>query len=297
MSRLGERLRTAREEQGLSLAQVASATRILPRYIQALEIGDLGSLPGDVYARGFIRNYAQLLRLPAEELILQYRQERGEPTGRIQVVPAAAPPRNRSCLIPSVSFFGAFFVIIVLVAMAYFVAETTGLLAPATVADTTGTATPRRANPTTWPTTTRLPRTTADASAPDASAGPLSATDIVNTAITDVVGPPMTATPTAPPATATPTPINGIQVVISVLPGGQSWLTMQIDGVTRPVFDALIPQGQPVPGLGQREVFVNIGDTSAVTLTVNGQLCPGFPKGVRGVPQRITLTTPTCPAP
>ncbi|GAC1650954.1 MAG: hypothetical protein NVS4B8_25560 [Herpetosiphon sp.] len=65
MSELGQRLRTSREERGMSMAEAANTTRILPRYLQALERGDYQSLPGDVYARGFIRNYAQLLTLPS----------------------------------------------------------------------------------------------------------------------------------------------------------------------------------------------------------------------------------------
>ena len=112
MTQLGERFREAREARGLSITEASTATRILPRYLQAIEAGDLGSLPGDVYARGFIRNYAQLLGLPPEEMVALYRQERGEPTSRIRIVPAAVPPRTRSCLIPS--FFVTFFSVLLL---------------------------------------------------------------------------------------------------------------------------------------------------------------------------------------
>jgi cytoskeleton protein RodZ len=76
MSQLGERLRQARESQGISLAQASQETRILQRYLVALEEGDLAHLPGDVYARGFIRNYASYLGLPAEDVIALYRHER-----------------------------------------------------------------------------------------------------------------------------------------------------------------------------------------------------------------------------
>src|ERR671917_1564913 len=128
MTQLGERFRQAREALGISITEASTATRILPRYLQAIEAGDLGSLPGDVYARGFIRNYAQLLGLPAEEMVALYRQERGEPTGRIKIVPAAVPPRTRSCLIPS--FFVTFFTVLMLLAGLYFVLSSTGMLTP-----------------------------------------------------------------------------------------------------------------------------------------------------------------------
>ena len=50
MSQLGERLREARESQGISLSQAAVETRILQRYLVALEDGDYQHLPGDVAA-------------------------------------------------------------------------------------------------------------------------------------------------------------------------------------------------------------------------------------------------------
>src|SRR5262249_15425030 len=118
MSQLGERLREARESQGISLSQAAVETRILQRYLVALEEGDFQHLPGDVYAGGFIRNYAEYLGIPAEELIELYRHERGmsEP---IRVVPATSSPRVRGLVLPS--FFGVFFVVLVLVGASYLV--------------------------------------------------------------------------------------------------------------------------------------------------------------------------------
>src|SRR5437870_46932 len=112
MNELGERLREARESQGISISQAAVETRILQRYLVALEDGDYQHLPGDVYARGFIRNYADYLSSPADELIELYRRERGmsEP---IRVVPATSSPRMRGLVLPS--FFGVFFVVLVLV--------------------------------------------------------------------------------------------------------------------------------------------------------------------------------------
>src|SRR3954470_18428579 len=103
MNELGERLREARESQGISISQAAVETRILQRYLVALEDGDFQHLPGDVYARGFIRNYAEYLGLSTEELIELYRRDRGmsEP---IRVVPVTSAPRVRRLLLPS--FFG-----------------------------------------------------------------------------------------------------------------------------------------------------------------------------------------------
>src|SRR2546423_6447792 len=125
MSQLGERLRLARESQGISLSQAAIETRILQRYLVALEEGDFQHLPGDVYARGFIRNYAIYLDISAEELVELYRRERGT-TDPIRIIQATSSPRIRGFALPS--FFGVFFVVLALVGISYLVLNATNHL-------------------------------------------------------------------------------------------------------------------------------------------------------------------------
>ncbi len=60
---VGERLRLARVEKSLSLADVSEETRISERHLGLLEQGDFGSLPGRTYAVGFSRSYAKLVGL------------------------------------------------------------------------------------------------------------------------------------------------------------------------------------------------------------------------------------------
>jgi len=66
---IGEKLCQAREARKLSLEQAAQQTRIRLRYLKALEQGDLDSLPSVTQARGFLRTYAQFLRLDPEPLL------------------------------------------------------------------------------------------------------------------------------------------------------------------------------------------------------------------------------------
>ena len=66
---IGQQLRQAREARQLSLEQVAQATHIRLRYLQALETGDFAALPSDVQARGFLRAYASFLNLDATALL------------------------------------------------------------------------------------------------------------------------------------------------------------------------------------------------------------------------------------
>ena len=65
----GHVLRLEREKKGLSVGQVASQLRLSPAQVEALETDDYGSLPGNVFVRGFIRNYAKLLQIDASSLL------------------------------------------------------------------------------------------------------------------------------------------------------------------------------------------------------------------------------------
>jgi cytoskeletal protein RodZ len=59
----GEFLRGARERRGLTLQQIAQETKIPLRLLQALEHGNLGAVPNDMYRRAEIRAYAQVVGL------------------------------------------------------------------------------------------------------------------------------------------------------------------------------------------------------------------------------------------
>ena len=73
----GGRLRRAREEQGLTLDQVAAETRIPLRHLETLEAGAFEELPGRTYAVGFARNYARAVGLDEREMAEAVRAELG----------------------------------------------------------------------------------------------------------------------------------------------------------------------------------------------------------------------------
>ena len=77
MSKLGDTLRAQREKKGITLEQAAADTRIREKFLKALEDGDYQSLPGAVYTKGFLRNYAEYLDLGTDELVITFHQERG----------------------------------------------------------------------------------------------------------------------------------------------------------------------------------------------------------------------------
>ncbi len=70
----GEHLRREREMRGVSLDEVAQATRIGTRFLEALENERWQELPGGVFNRGFLRSIARYLGLDEESLVAEYAQ-------------------------------------------------------------------------------------------------------------------------------------------------------------------------------------------------------------------------------
>jgi cytoskeleton protein RodZ len=77
----GALLLEARRAQGLSIGDVARQLKLSVRQVEALERDDYSAFPGPVFVRGFLRNYAKLLRLDEEDVL-----------GLTQVPTSAAPP-------------------------------------------------------------------------------------------------------------------------------------------------------------------------------------------------------------
>jgi len=74
---VGERLRAAREAQGLTLDAIAATTRIPTRHLASLETSDWASLPAPTYSVGFAKNYAAVVGLDRAEIADQLRSEMG----------------------------------------------------------------------------------------------------------------------------------------------------------------------------------------------------------------------------
>jgi cytoskeleton protein RodZ len=72
MFELGSTLRDARVRRGAELEQVAADTRIRMRYLGALEEERFDLLPGSVYAKGFLRTYAEYLGLDGQVFVDEY---------------------------------------------------------------------------------------------------------------------------------------------------------------------------------------------------------------------------------
>jgi cytoskeletal protein RodZ len=72
MASIGEQLKQIREDKNIPLEEVANATKISKRYLQAIEEGNYSLIPGQTYVIGIIRNYARYLGLDPKPIIEQY---------------------------------------------------------------------------------------------------------------------------------------------------------------------------------------------------------------------------------
>jgi len=95
MESLGEKLKTARNEKGLTIDQISRETNISIRYLEALETENFSIFPGEPYVIGFIKNYGAYLELDIQKLISLYRalriQEQPIPVEQLLKTPSQAP--------------------------------------------------------------------------------------------------------------------------------------------------------------------------------------------------------------
>jgi cytoskeleton protein RodZ len=71
---LGEKLRQAREERGISISEVAEQTRISPLYLKSIEKDDYKPLPGGIFNKGFVRSYARYIGFDEEEALRDFAE-------------------------------------------------------------------------------------------------------------------------------------------------------------------------------------------------------------------------------
>ena len=73
MEAIGEILKNAREARKLTIKEISKETNISSNYLNALEEEDFDRLPGETYVVGFLRNYAEFLKLDVDEIVNCYK--------------------------------------------------------------------------------------------------------------------------------------------------------------------------------------------------------------------------------
>src|SRR5258708_2710813 len=93
----GERLKRERELREVPLNEIAAATRISPKFLEALENEQWEKLPGGVFGHGFVRTIARYLGLSEEDLLSEYDMARSESSIASQQKPEQripSPPKS-----------------------------------------------------------------------------------------------------------------------------------------------------------------------------------------------------------
>jgi cytoskeletal protein RodZ len=90
MASFGDTLRRERELRGVDLREVAEATKISVRFLQALESDRIDVLPGGIFPRAFVRQYAIYLGLDPDRTVAEFVYAYGDQAGS----PAASTPRR-----------------------------------------------------------------------------------------------------------------------------------------------------------------------------------------------------------
>ncbi|MBS1787871.1 MAG: helix-turn-helix domain-containing protein [Acidobacteria bacterium] len=116
MATLGQQLKQAREERGLTINQIAEATRLGSRFLEAIENDDYKILPGGVFNRAFVRKFARQVGMDEDQAVRLYDQqlaERGGEPAKTSYVGLADELESRSS---GNSFLFTLIVVIILAA-------------------------------------------------------------------------------------------------------------------------------------------------------------------------------------
>jgi cytoskeleton protein RodZ len=111
MQTIGERLEEARKKKGISIREAAEATKIRGDYLQKFEGNHFDIGLTEIYTRGFLRTYANFLKVPADRLLSDYaalgrgdtrpRQPNREVYGRMDISVATAGESSDRAAPPS----------------------------------------------------------------------------------------------------------------------------------------------------------------------------------------------------
>jgi cytoskeleton protein RodZ len=109
----GAMLAAAREELNLSVSDVARHLKLSPAQVEALEEGAYDRLPGRVFVRGFLRNYAKLLGIDPQPLLRTIEHEMPTPVPVEEAPPSTEVviPREQSARWPVYIGFGALIIV------------------------------------------------------------------------------------------------------------------------------------------------------------------------------------------
>lgn len=257
-ARAGAGLREARERLGWKLPGVATRLHIREEFLEAIEAGDLNGLPPQAYRTGFLRAYARLLGLDAEEILRRFRA-----AGALEDTRPPAYDNLATALPDRAVPKSAFVVAGVVVALGIYGLLYHYSLTQRQLADT-------------------VPPVPADL-APLVPVAPVAAatTPVVPATATPapVTTPAATATPTtATPVTPTPTPVatTAPSAGLALAATGDAWVEVH-DAGGNILFSKVLHAGESWPVPQEAGLTLTTGNAGNTVLVNNGT--PGTPLG------------------
>lgn len=263
-SDFGRRLRDARERRGVSLRQIANATKISVSVLEALERNDISKLPGGIFGRAFVRSYASEVGLDPDATIQDFTAQfpsdsvvggdRGTDRGEDHVSGGAG--RRTAGTVLSLLAIG----VPIAAGLLYFAIG--GRQSPAQPPPFVASAAAEQPGP----------------SFPAGAAQPPAR-------VAEIV--PATATPatvdTRPAVTTTGDPLT-----VGLKATGPCWISATVDG--RKTLERLLQKGEQQTLTVRRELILTAGDASAIALQFNGEDARALGKAGEVVTARFNLT-------
>lgn len=301
MTSLGETLRRARLQRNLELNRIADELKISASMLRAIEEERFDKLPGGVFARSFVRQYARLLELDEEEIVGELRRvlepesppplpanvtpppDSGIPLPRMQGWQAVSDQRFRW----SSSLLSLALVVLVMLACAGAYAWWQHDRHPVAARDNTiPAARPVQESPAPAvapPEVTPEPAPTASTPAP---APP-------NPAPVETPAPSASpaANNSAPPVTVPPAAVSeanpNAAVRVEVTAEESVWISARADGQSS--FTGVLEANQTRAVAANNSVWLKVGNAGGVSVSLNGK--PIGPLGAKGVVRTIQLTS------
>jgi cytoskeleton protein RodZ len=242
---LGTKLREARERKGVSLRQIANATKISVGMLDALEKNDIKRLPGGIFSRSFVRSYAGEVGLDPEatiqEFIAQFRDDSVTAGHRPPAAHDDHQPFERDRTAAGARFFRIIAFVLPLAAIvAYFAVVS------------------RR--PTLQPVPT--PETTqASAPAPSAAAAPSPSPAVATSAA-------VTSPPTDEQTAAQAGPSVAPRLTVAFSVSRRCWISATVDGAKQ--VERILQEGDKRSLAISHDLVLTAGDAGAVAMTING---------------------------
>jgi cytoskeleton protein RodZ len=111
MGSIASELKSERQKRKISLAQIAAETRISLRYLESLEEGRYGDLPGGMYNRAFMKAYCEFLNLDFPEIMQRYEAELSPALEKPPRTKVHIPQQNSSFRVSPVVIWGVMLLI------------------------------------------------------------------------------------------------------------------------------------------------------------------------------------------